>query len=152
MTTRVEKHGRNLHIWPEGITEPFIIKPLPGNVGLQITDSYINSLAGDSQGLLDALMIAIDGARQNALTERWEPLPEEDRVNYNRIGLELSLEEAETVMMPAFFWQTVLGFSGVKTWLEAGEGLTGTLKAVGALHARSGNFLHRTSSKASATD
>lgn len=152
MGTRVEKHGRNLHIWPEGITEPFVIKPLPGNAGLQITDAYLQSLtSGGGPVLLAALQIAVDGGRQNAITGQWEPLPEEEQVNYNRIGLELSMDEAQSVVYPAFFWQTLLGMSGVKIYLEEGEGLTGTLKAAGALGARLGRLAPTTLPKASGT-
>lgn len=145
MTTRIEKHGRNLHIWPEGIEEPFVIKPLPGRAGIQITDAYLNSIKdGGGPDLLSALQIAVDGGRQNAITGLWEPLPEEQQTNYNRIGLELSQDESERVIYPAFFWQTLLGMSGVKLYLEAGEGLEGTLKAVGALSQRLGRFVPRT--------
>ena len=36
--------------------------------------------------------------------------------------------------MPAFFWQTILGMDGVKAYLEGGEGLSGTLRAVVRTH------------------
>lgn len=145
MGTRIEKHGRNLHIWPEGIDEPFVIKPLPGRAGVQITDAYLKSIAdGGGPLLLAALQIAVDGGRQNAITGQWEPLPDDEQTNFNRIGLELSQDESESVIYPAFFWQTLLGMSGVKIYLEAGEGLTGTLKAAGALAQRLGRFVPRT--------
>lgn len=144
MTTRIEKHGRNLHIWPEGIEQPFVIKPLPGRAGVQITETYLQSTGDGAANVLAALQIAVDGGRQNAITGLWEPLPEDEQANYARIGLELSQDEAESVIMPAFFWQTLLGMSGVKAYLEAGEGLAGTLKAVGALAQRLGRFVQTT--------
>lgn len=144
MTTRIEKHGRNLHIWPEGITDPFIIRPLPGRAGVQITDTYLNATAGGGGDILAALQIAVDGARENAITGQWEPLPEEEQANFARIGRELSQEEGNSVIMPAFLWQTLLGMDGVRLYLEEGEGLTGTLKAVGALAQRLGRFVPRT--------
>lgn len=151
MTTRIEKHGRNLHIWPEGITEPFVIKPLPGNAGVQITDTYLQSSAGAKVDIIQALKIAVDGGRENAITGRWEPLPEDEQVNFQRIGRELSQEEGNGVIMPALFWQTLLGMDGVKLYLEEGEGLAGTLKAVGALVARLGLYVPKTSPKESGT-
>lgn len=140
MTVHAEKVGRDLHLAFDGIEQPFIIHPLPGRAGVQITDTYLAVSAGGNraQEMTEALQIAVDGGRQNALTGRWEPLPESEQVNFGRIGLELSQDEAEAVLMPAFFWQTVLGLDGVKAYIEGGEGLTGTLKATGALSRRLG--------------
>lgn len=77
--------------------------------------------------------------------ERWVPVPEEQQTNFNRVGEELSQDEAEAILMPAFFWQTILGMDGVKAYLEGGEGLSGTLKATGALSRRLGLLVRPTS-------
>jgi hypothetical protein len=151
MSIKASKVGRDLHIEMEGVDGAFVIHPLPGRAGVQITDTYLSTYGGQTVDLLPALQMAVDGARQNALTGMWEPLPESEQVNFNRIGNELSQEESEGVIMPAFFWQTVLGMDGVKAYIEGGEGLAGTLKATGALSQRLGLLAPRTSPKASAT-
>ncbi|WP_295851173.1 hypothetical protein [uncultured Microbacterium sp.] len=153
MTVHAEKVGRDLHLKFDGIDQPFIIHPLPGRAGVQITDTYLAVSAGSDRAkeMTEALQIAVDGARQNALTGRWEPRPDDEQTNFNRIGLELSQDEAESILMPAFFWQTILGLDGVKVYLEGGEGLAGTLKATGALSRRLGLLARRTSPEASAT-
>ncbi|MGN7969023.1 hypothetical protein [Microbacterium sp. 22296] len=154
MTVHAEKVGRDLHLTFDGIDQPFIIHPLPGRAGVQITDTYLAVSAGQqnrAQEMTEALQIAADGGRQNAITGRWEPRPDAEQVNFNRIGLELSQDEAESILMPAFFWQTVLGLDGVKVYIEGGEGLAGTLKATGALSRRLGLLAPRTSPAASAT-
>ncbi|MFL2001434.1 hypothetical protein [Microbacterium sp. A1-JK] len=153
MTITADKVGRDLHITLEGVPDPFVIRPLPGRAGLQMTDTYLQFSGGNTTAdMLAALQIAVDGARQNALTGVWEPLPEAEQTNYNRIGNELSQEEGNDILMPAFFWQTALGMDGVRQYIEGGGGLTGTLKATGALAARLGRLAPRTSPKASATD
>ncbi|MDR6867533.1 hypothetical protein J2Y69_002137 [Microbacterium resistens] len=141
------KQGRNLVLTMEGVDDPFIIRPLPGRAGLQITDTYLNVVAGSvpAEEWANALIIAVDGARQSPETGRWEPVPEEQQTNFTRIGLELSQEESEGIIMPAFFWQTILGMDGVRAYIEGGEGLPGTLKAGGALTARLGLLARRTS-------
>lgn len=152
MTVTAEKVGRNLHITMEGV-DPFVVRPLPGLAGVQITDAYIHAAGGMSAAEMEAAFImAVDGARENAITGRWEPVPQDERTNYTRIGKELSQAEAEEILMPAFLWQTTLGLEGVKAYLEAGGGLAGTLKATGALSRRLGLFARRTSPKESATD
>ena len=153
MTVHAEKVGRDLHLTFDGIDQPFIVHPLPGRAGVQITDTYLAVSAGSDRAkeMTEALQIAVDGARQNALTGRWEPRPDDEQTNFNRIGLELSQDEAESILMPAFFWQTILGLDGVKVYLEGGEGLAGTLKATGALSRRLGLLARRTSPEASAT-
>lgn len=131
------KQGRNLVLTIEGL-DPFVIKPLNGRAGVQITDTYLRSGAGraSAKEFSDALIMAVDGARQNAITGLWEPVPEEEQHNFARIGDELSQSEGELVIMPAFFWQTILGMDGVSAYIEGGEGLAGTLKASGALSHR----------------
>lgn len=145
MTVTAEKVGRNLHLKFEGVEEPFIIKPLPGRAGIAITDTYLAISGGENraQDLTQALQIAVDGAVRDG--DRWVPVPEDQQTNFNRIGEELSQDEAESILMPAFFWQTILGMDGVKAYLEGGEGLSGTLKATGALSRRLGLLVRPTS-------
>ena len=145
MTVTAEKVGRSLHLKFEGVEEPFIVKPLPGRAGLQITDTYLAISGGENraQDLTQALQIAVDGAVRDG--DRWVPVPDDQQTNFNRIGEELSQDEAESILMPAFFWQTILGMDGVKAYLEGGEGLSGTLKATGALSRRLGLLVRPTS-------
>lgn len=150
------KQGRNLLIVVEGIEEPFVIRPLPGYAGVQMTQDYLQTMGGNGEKLLDALQMAVDGARENAITGLWEPVPFEEQANYARIGRELSQTEAEWVLMPAFFWQTILGMDGVRTYIEGmtendGNGLGGTLKAAAALTSRLGLSARLTSPGASKT-
>lgn len=140
-----KKDGRNLVLTMEGVDEPFVIRPLPGHAGVAITDTYIDSTVGKASAaaLAAALQIAVDGgALENG---QWVPKPATDQTNWTRIGMELSQEESEQIIMPAFFWQTVLGMDGVRAYIEGGEGLPGTLKATGALSARLGLWARRTS-------
>lgn len=154
MTITAEKHGRDLHIRVEGVHDPFVIRPLPGRAGIAITDTYLREShpGGNVAKMAVAFQIAVDGGRQNAITGEWEPLPEAEQTTWNRIGDELSQEEGNSVIMPAFFWQTILGLDGVKAYIEGGEGLGGILKAAGALSARLGRLLPRTSPKPPETD
>lgn len=133
-----ERHGRNLHIIVEGVDDPYVIRPLPGNAGVQVTETYLGSAGGIANGpeFLDALIMAVDGAVYDPETRRWAPVPEEQRTNYNRLGMELRQAEAELVIMPAFFWQSILGDEGVRLYLEGGEGTAGALKATGAMAGR----------------
>lgn len=144
------KDGRNLVLTMEGV-DPFVIRPLPGHAGRQITDTYLTSVAGGSStmDLTAALQMAVDGALHE--DDVWVPLPEAEQTNFARIGMELSQEEAELIIMPAFFWQTILGMDGVKAYIQGGEGLAGTLKASGALTTRLGLLAQRPSPKESAT-
>jgi len=139
-----KKDGRNLVLTMEGL-EPFVIRPLPGHAGRQITDVLIGSMGGVAAGpdFAAALQIAVDGAVLDG--DRWIPVPTADQTNFNRIGLELSQAEAEQILMPAFFWQTILGMDGIRLYIEGGEGLAGTLKAAGALSTRLGLLVPRTS-------
>lgn len=144
------KDGRNLVLTMDGV-DPFVIRPLPGHAGRQITDTYLNSASGKATtaDLTTALQMAVDGAVLDG--DRWVPRPDAEQTNFNRIGMELSQEESELIIMPAFFWQTVLGMDGVKAYIQGGEGLAGTLKASGALTARLGLLVRRTSPVASET-
>ena len=146
MTIDAEKVGRNLHLTMEGVDEPFVIRPLPGNAGAQITRTYIDAALGNGGDKFpDALRMAVDGARKNAITGVWEPLPEAERTTYTRIGDELSQAESEEIVMAAFFWQTVLGMDGVASFLQGGGGIAGSLKAQKALLARLGLLARMTS-------
>ncbi|WP_217183369.1 hypothetical protein [Streptomyces sp. AC495_CC817] len=138
------KDGRNLIITLEGV-DPFTIRPLPGHAGRQITDVYLNSMSGSASALdlTAALQMAVDGAVLDG--DHWVPRPDIEQTNFNRIGMELSQEESELVIMPAFFWQTILGMDGVNAYIKGGEGLAGTLKASGALATRLDLLARRTS-------
>lgn len=136
------KDARNLVLTMPGV-DPFVIRPLPGHAGRQITDTYLGTLSGQTVDLLSALQMAVDGAVLDG--DRWVPRPEAEQTNFNRIGMELSQEESELIIMPAFFWQTILGMDGVKAYVQGGEGLAGTLKASSALTARLGRLAPRTS-------
>lgn len=153
MTIKAEKVGRDLHITPFEGVDPFVVRPLPGSAGVQITNTYLHGTVGLAPGaeVSAALQMAFDGARKNAITDLWEPLPEAEQTNWKRMGDELSQEESESVLMPAFFWQTVLGMDGVKAYISGGEGLSGVLKATGALTARLGRLAPRTSPRESPT-
>ena len=145
MSVTATKVGRDLHLQFEGVDAPFVIRPLPGRAGLAITDTYLAISGGENraQDLTQALQIAVDGAVRDG--DRWVPVPDDQQTNFNRIGEELSQDEAESILMPAFFWQTILGMDGVKAYLEGGEGLSGTLKATGALSRRLGLLVRPTS-------
>ncbi|WP_350351877.1 hypothetical protein ABS642_00750 [Microbacterium sp. A8/3-1] len=136
------KDARNLVLTMQGV-DPFVIRPLPGHAGRQITDTYLSTLSGQTGDLLAALQMAVDGAVLDG--DRWVPRPEAEQTNFSRIGMELSQEESELIIMPAFFWQTILGMDGVKAYIQGGEGLAGTLKASSALTARLGRLAPRTS-------
>lgn len=139
MTVKAEQVGRNLVLTLEGV-EPFVVRPLPGNAGLQVTETYLNGSMGGATPLelAASLMMAVDGARE--IEGVWVPLPAEEQHNYRRIGNELALAEADSILNPAFFWQSVLGIDGVKAYIEGGEGLAGTVKALGALVQRLGRL------------
>lgn len=133
--------GRNLVITVDGVDEPFIVPPLPGNAGREATYAYLQ-VAGGSRGdkaateISDAMAMCIDGGRLNPDDDHWYPNPPADRPNFTRIGNELREEEGEAVLMVAFFWQSILGDEGVRLYLEGGAGTRGSLRALVALVAR----------------
>ncbi|MFF3029149.1 hypothetical protein [Microbacterium sp. NPDC057944] len=137
------KDGRNLVLTMEGVDRPFVIRPLPGHAGRQITDTYLNSLAGGAVDLVSALQMAVDGAVLDG--DVWVPVPEAEQTNFTRIGMELSQEEGNSIILPAFFWQTILGMDGVRMYIEGGEDLSGALKASAAMSTRLGLLARRTS-------
>lgn len=142
MSITAERVGRNLHIHVDGIAEPFVALPLPGRAGVQITDTYLGASAGlvNAAELTSALIMAVDGGRRDDATGRWEPVPVEDQNTFARIGAELTQAEAEEVLMPAFFFQTLLGMDGVRAYIDGGGGLAGTLQAANALSVRLGQL------------
>lgn len=137
--------GRNLRLTVEGIDEPFIIKPLPGNAGYQLTDTFLRTNIGQATPteMNDALAMAVDGGMKDG--DRWVPVPVEQRANWQRLGDEVSLGEAEDIAMAAMMWQTVLQDVGVNIYLNSGGGVEGLSKATGALVARMGLSSHLTS-------
>lgn len=140
-----ERIGRNLAIHLEGVDEPFIVRPLAGNAGVQVTETYIGGTGGigSAEDLAAALMMAVDGAVEDPATGRWVPLPEEERTTYNRMGVEVTQAEAEDILSAAFFWQTALGDDGVRLFLDGGGGAMGALRALSALKARSSTLNRR---------
>lgn len=134
-----QQDGRNLRLTVEGIDEPFIIRPIPGNAGHQITEVYIRTLAraAEPSDMALALAIALDGA-QRTESGGWAPVPPEERVNSLRLGDEVSAAEGEDISMAAFFWQTILNVAGVNAYLSAGGGVGGLEKATWALVHRLG--------------
>lgn len=143
---QAEQQGRDLVLTMEGL-DPFVIKPLPGRAGVQVTDTYINGTSGAvrAEEMAAAMIMCVDGAVFDEDTDRWVPVPLEERHNYTRIELEMRQAEAELILMPAFFWQSTLGIDGVKAYVGEGGGLAGTLKATGALFRRLAIFERKTS-------
>lgn len=143
--------GRDLHLTVEGIA-PYVVRPLPGRIGEQITSTYLNSAVGSAttEEMTDAFRMALDGGVLNG--DRYVPLPEAEQHNYNRLQDELRTAEAESILMPAFLWQTVLGLSGVTAFIEGGEGVAGGVKALWALTARLGISPSRTSPSSALDD
>jgi hypothetical protein len=136
--------GRDLHLTVEGVA-PFVVRPLPGRIGEQITNTYLHAAVGaaTAEDMTDAFRMALDGGVLEG--ERYVPLPVEEQHNYNRLQDELRTAEAESILMPAFLWQTVLGLAGVTAFIEGGEGVAGGVKALWALTARLGISPSRTS-------
>ncbi|RFA12641.1 hypothetical protein B7R21_09855 [Subtercola boreus] len=123
--------GRNLELTLDNIDQPFIIKPLPGRMGKQVTDHYlrITARAIPADGMEDLLRICVDGGRWHE-DKTLVPLPEAHRTNYLRCEDELSTAEAQDVLLPALLWQTVLGMDGVTTYVDGGGGMAGGVAAL----------------------
>lgn len=143
--------GRDLHLTVEGVA-PFVVRPLPGRIGEQITSTYLEAAVGraSTEDMTDAFRMAVDGGVKDG--DRYVPVPESEQHNYNRIQDELRTAEAESILMPAFLWQTVLGLSGVTAYIEGGEGVAGGVKALWALTARLGISPSRTSPSSALDD
>lgn len=118
------QQGRNLTLTIDGV-EPFVIAPLPGIVGEKATDTFIRICAKEesAEGLEILFQQAVDGvdADMNPIV---------DGPNYSRIRRTLSMTEGESVVIPALYWQTTLGFEGVKAFIDGGEGMAGSKKAL----------------------
>ncbi|MCK2024064.1 hypothetical protein KZC52_14085 [Microbacterium sp. kSW2-24] len=143
--------GRDLHLTVEGVA-PYVVRPLPGRIGEQITSTYLQISVGlaTTEDMTDAFRMALDGGVLDG--DRYVPLPVEEQHNYNRLQDELRTAEAESILMPAFLWQTVLGLSGVTAFIEGGEGVAGGVKALWALTARLGISPSRTSPSSALDD
>jgi len=114
MTTTATLQGRNLAIHIDGIEEPFIIPPLGGRRGQALTNLFIEIVASQRPGSeMEAVLEEAVGAAV-----------------YERVQDELSLSEGQSVLLPAFYWQTVLGLDGVDAYLSGGEGMAGAKKAL----------------------
>lgn len=106
--------GRNLAIRVDGIEEPFLVPPLPGVKGQELTETFLRISAGQ---------LAPGGMEQVLIDSVGEAV-------YARVKGELSLSEGESVLLPAFYWQTVLGINGVNAYIAGGEGMAGAKKAL----------------------
>ncbi|TFC92039.1 MULTISPECIES: hypothetical protein [Cryobacterium] len=106
--------GRNLVLNIDGLEEPFIIVPLAGRRGQALTATFLNIAMGAISPM----------SMDDALAEAAGP------GMYDRVRDELTLHEGESVLLAAFYWQTVLGMDGVNAYLNAGEGLAGAKKAL----------------------
>jgi hypothetical protein len=120
-----KQEGRNLSITVDGIDEPFIIQPLPGFAGEKATEMFILIAAREMppEKLAEVWQLALDGVNENGDTIV-------DGPNWTRIKRTLSLTEGESVIHPAFYWQTTLGIDGVNEFIEAGGGLPGAKKVL----------------------
>jgi hypothetical protein len=107
-------NGRNLHLHLGGVEEDFIIEPLGGRAGQALTDEFLRTCIG---------VLPADGM-EGILLRAVGP------VVYERVQDELSLNESQDILIPAFYWQTVLGMHGVNAYIAGGEGLTGAKKAL----------------------
>jgi hypothetical protein len=114
MSVTATTEGRNLVLHVDFIDEPFIIAPLGGRAGQQLTNDFLNISAGITSPLaMDDVLARAVGAE-----------------NFERIKEHLTLVEGENVLLPAFYWQTVLGLDGVNAFISGGEGLAGAKKAL----------------------
>lgn len=128
------QQGRDLHILIEGVDDPFVIRPLPGRRGQELTDYFLRiSTQQPLDGLPDApsdmgtvLNWAVNGVDENG---DWIT----DGQNSRRVFNTLTLTEGEDVLLPAFYWSSVLGIKGVEEYFAAGGGLAGGVKALGSL-------------------
>ncbi|MFF1875905.1 hypothetical protein, partial [Kitasatospora herbaricolor] len=126
------QQGRDLHILIEGVDDPFVIRPLPGRRGQQLTDYFLKiasqlPLEGPDapEDMETILNWAVNGVDENG---DWITAGENSRRVYNT----LTLEEGQDVMLPAFYWSTVLGLKGVEEYFSVG-GMAGGVKAMGSL-------------------
>jgi hypothetical protein len=114
MSVTATTKGRDLVLQVDFIDEPFVITPLGGRAGQELTDRFLNIAAGKLPPLgMDAVLA---GAVGPAI--------------YERVREQLTLNEAESVLLPAFYWQTVLGIDGVNAFISGGEGMAGAKKGL----------------------
>lgn len=128
MTITASKVGRDLHLTVEGVSDPFVIRPLPGWAGRDLTERYLAFSSGrtDPADMELLLQHAADGIDETGEWISGGPV-------HTQIDNTLSLDEAHDVLVPALLWQTVLGMKGVQTFLGAGGGDTGAVKALWSL-------------------
>lgn len=122
------QEGRDLHITVAGVDGAFVIRPLPGVKGEQLTETFIRIAAKQLEptGMETLLMHAADGVDENG---EWI----EDGPVYTRVKNTLTLSEGEDVLLPALYWHTVLGIEGVWDYIKAGGGMAGGVKALSSL-------------------
>lgn len=149
-----EQVGRNLHITVEGVEPAYVVRPLPGRAAIQITDTYLAGASGaeGTIAITEALQIAFDGGVFDPEAGVFHAAPEDAQPNFARASMELSLTETNSVLLAAFFWQTLLGIDGVNEFIRGGEGVAGTVKALRALVQRTGHFALLTSPSSESVD
>lgn len=128
--TTTSRDGRNLIIEVPEI-DPFTIRPIPAKRATELTERFLRvSVAGNRDASMDEVLAwALDGLGDDG---EWIV----EGPNWLRLQEQLTLSEAEDVHMCAFLWNTVLGDRGPQLYLEAGGGILGGVRAMGALAAR----------------
>lgn len=124
------KVGRDLHLSVQGL-DPFVIKPLNGRRGLELSNLWLDIALGIDVGLGAgaALFRAVDGVGPDGEWIERGPIA-------TRMESELSLEEGYVAMHAALIWQTILGMPGVEKFIADGGGHDANLKAYRELTSR----------------
>ncbi|UAJ80150.1 hypothetical protein IT072_03635 [Leifsonia sp. ZF2019] len=128
------QQGRDLHITIEGVDDPFVIRPLPGRRGQELTEYFLriasqqplDGIPGAPADMATVLNWAVNGVDADG---EWIT----DGENSRRVFNVLTLTEGEDVLLPAFYWSSVLGIKGVEEYFAAGGGMAGGVKALGSL-------------------